>query len=696
MPLTIEKAPKTLPEHAKHIWVAAFNSAYEGTCKGEDACAAKIAWSAVEKKYAKNKQGEWVAKSDFINEFSFVITKASYDEKTGERRWMATTSDTEMDSRNQRMSIELFTDFIRKAKSGVALPVEFQSEYFKGGMPYVSVSHYPDFNGEGSVGETKELYIDGNRLKAKGTFYNTPLGIKAFEAIYKSIHDKEPEPIRISIGFLDWKHRHGDAMFNRKSLYDVCPICTKTKENVVFLSGQLIHLALTRVPVNQRTIIEAEVEKSMTTRLEDAESIVGKEEAEKLEMKARATVENSEALVEKSEEKITPETVPSPEPVIEQADIPEEVSEDMPKEFTEDWATFDLPDEEKQFFDLEQEATVEEAAARKDVTPADKKAAEKKYGNVTYADEKNKKYPIDTEKHIRAAWNYIHMPKNAAKYSPAEVSAIKSKIVSAWKRVIGGTPAAAKKSETEPIVEKQEPVPVTVVDEPSEYRPFAGATSWKDADEWIATQQEASKFYDAWYMFQAISDNIMKSENDELPDKAKALKALMTDFQKNVTMKSFAILSKLEEKLVVEPKPIEAHPLDEAIAELKSVYNDTVSMEAPEDEKLQKLQPAFENFALVIRSSVKETPKEETVEPVKTSPEISEMKSMITELQTGMKTIVENVQLLMQTKSAVVARPAIPAPRNLNPSLVKKAEDTSTTPKLHAIIQKSVGLNKTG
>lgn len=697
MPLTIEKAPKVLPEHAKHIWVATFNSAYEGTCKGSDACAAKVAWSAVKKKYAQNKQGDWVAKSDFINEFSFAITKASYDEKTGERRWMATTSDTDFDSKNQRMSIELFNDFIRKAKSGAAVPVEFQSEYFKGGMPYVSVSHYPDFNGEGSVGETKELYTDGNRLKAKGIFYNTPLGIKAFEAIYKSIHDKEPEPIRISIGFLDWKHRHGDVMFNRKSLYDVCPICTKTKENVVFLSGQLIHLALTRVPVNQRTIIEAEVEKSMTTRLEDAESIVGKEEAEKLEKKAHATVEQSEAIVEKSENEITPETVPSPEPVIEQAEA-EVIPDDMPKEFVEDWATFDLPDEEKPLFDMEQEAIVEEASARKDVTPADKKAAEKKYGNVTYADEKNKKYPIDTEKHIRAAWNYIHMPKNAAKYSPAEVSAIKSKIVSAWKRIIGGSPAAAKKSETEsePVVEKQEAVPVVVVDEPAEYRPFAGATSWKDADEWIATQQEASKFYDAWYMFQAISDNIMKSENDELPDKAKALKALMTDFQKNVTMKSFAILSKFEEKFMAEPKPVEAHPLDEAIAELKSVYNDTVALEAPEEEKLQKLQPAFENFAVVIRSSVKETPKEESVEPAKVTPEISEMKSMITELQTGMKTIVENVQLLMQTKSANAVRPAIPAPRNLNPSLVKKAEVTSDTPKLRAIINKSVGINKTG
>jgi len=631
-------------------------------------------------------------KIPILTDFSFIITKASYDAKTGERRWMATTSDTGMDLRNQRMSLELFNDFIRRAKTSQQIPVEFQSEYFKGGMPYVSVSHYPDFDGQGSVGETKELYVDGNRLKAKGIFNNTPLGIKAFEAISKSIHDKESNPIRISIGFLDWKHTHGNSVFTRKSLYDLCPICTKTKENVVFLSGQLIHLALTRVPVNQRTIIEAEVEKSMTTRKEDAESIVGKDEAEKLENLAHTQAEQSEAMVEKSEEKIIPETVPSPAPVIEEAEV---IPEGMPTTFTEDWATFKLPDEEKVLFDAEQEAIVENATARKDVTPADKKAAEKKYGDVKYADETNKKYPIDTEEHIRAAWNYIHQGKNAAKYSPEEVKTIKSKIESAWKSVIGGTPPAAeKKSETELVVEKQmdSPVPVVVVDEPAQYLPFAGATSWKDAQDWIDTQKEEGQFQDAWYLFQSISDNIMKSENDELPDKAKALKALMGDFQKNITMKSFAILSKVEEKLLSEPTPIEVHPLDGVMDELKSLYTDTVSQKITEEEKLQKLQPAFENFALVIRSLVKETPKGEFVESLKPSAEIVEMKTMIESLQTGMKSIVDNVQLLMQTKSGAVARPAVPAPRNLVPTNLVKKADTSLTPKLDAIIRKSVGI----
>lgn len=73
---------------------------------------------------------------------------------------------------------------------------------------------------------------------------------------------------------------------------------------------------------------------------------------------------------------------------------------------------------------------------REDVSEADKKRAVGEYGSVTYADERNKKYPVDSEAHIRAAWSYINMPKNQKKYSSGEVSAIKRKVVAAWKRKI--------------------------------------------------------------------------------------------------------------------------------------------------------------------------------------------------------------------------------------------------------------------
>jgi phage head maturation protease len=77
------------------------------------------------------------------------------------------------------------------------------------------------------------------------------------------------------------------------------------------------------------------------------------------------------------------------------------------------------------------------------------KGGDKPYGDVKYADpgyqsDKKKRYPIDTEKHIRAAWNYINKPKNAGKYSADEEKRIKAKIVAAWKDKIDpeGPPSA--------------------------------------------------------------------------------------------------------------------------------------------------------------------------------------------------------------------------------------------------------------
>lgn len=101
--------------------------------------------------------------------------------------------------------------------------------------------------------------------------------------------------------------------------------------------------------------------------------------------------------------------------------------------------------------------SIKAVAKRDDVTPADKERAASEYGDVAFADEKNKKYPIDTEDHIRAAWTYINQDKNAAKYDGDEVGSIKKKIVAAWKKVIdkAGPPSAgaATKTEDDPPLE---------------------------------------------------------------------------------------------------------------------------------------------------------------------------------------------------------------------------------------------------
>jgi len=62
---------------------------------------------------------------------------------------------------------------------------------------------------------------------------------------------------------------------------------------------------------------------------------------------------------------------------------------------------------------------------REDINP---ERGENEYGDVEFADPVNNKYPIDTDKHIRAAWSYIHHKDNAAEYDKDEVELIKKRI----------------------------------------------------------------------------------------------------------------------------------------------------------------------------------------------------------------------------------------------------------------------------
>lgn len=68
---------------------------------------------------------------------------------------------------------------------------------------------------------------------------------------------------------------------------------------------------------------------------------------------------------------------------------------------------------------------------REDVKPIE---GEQKYGDVEFADPTNKKYPIDTPEHVRAAWSYINHKDNAAKYDADEVNVIKDRIRKAAKK----------------------------------------------------------------------------------------------------------------------------------------------------------------------------------------------------------------------------------------------------------------------
>lgn len=253
--------------------------------------------------------------SQAFAEFSLAITKVSVDKSDGGvMRWRAVASDTAPDLYNEAMSLELFDDFIHRINEKSQVPPPFDkalNEDWRGGMPYLSIAHYKSGTGGKNVpGMPEKIYRDGTRLKAVGTLHDTDMGRAVFRSLCDDLYSekaKQEGKIRISIGFLDLVHKHDgegknpDFVFERKSLDDKCPMCQKGAGKKVYLKGQLVHLALTRVPVNPRT--DMEVDKAMTieTKKEDAASIIGVELSDTLEEKSLVT---NDVLVVKAEEKI--------------------------------------------------------------------------------------------------------------------------------------------------------------------------------------------------------------------------------------------------------------------------------------------------------------------------------------------------------------------------------------------------------
>lgn len=228
--------------------------------------------------------------------------------------WSAVGSDVDWDLYGEKMSLELYKSMISKINNKIPPPEfyrdEVTSDYWQGGMPYLSIAHFSDGNGKAVPGEVHKLYVDGKKLKAKGLLFENPLGtavwksLKKDELNYKNLIDEDR--IRISIAFIDLAHKHGESgeIFHRKSKTDVCVECRSGKGEKIYLDGYLVHLALTRVPVNPRTLMEIDnpmAKKSKPeTRKEDAESILG--DPNLVSEVVEATLETkSDVLVEMSE-----------------------------------------------------------------------------------------------------------------------------------------------------------------------------------------------------------------------------------------------------------------------------------------------------------------------------------------------------------------------------------------------------------
>ena len=594
----LPKGVKNLPKGQQTKWRKVFNAAYSGTCKDEgdrrDECASRVAWSQIDDKYK--------GKSSMLNEFSMAIRSATHDKQKDTLRWKAVASDTDEDFYHDNMSLELFNDFARRIEIKELVPEEFRSSFWSGGEPYLSVSHYSDLDGEAVPGISEKTFVDGNQLKSYGLFNKTPIGFASYHAICKDLYaEPKPEnPIRISIAFLDWGHVHksNGYEFERECIDDICPECVMERTRGefpgrIFKKGQLVHEALTRVPANERTSME--VEKSMTTRKEDAISIIGEELADEIDKKAKLTKksladETPDMLVVKVEE--------------------EEIE---PEEITEE----ELDELEGERQELEDEILSEE-----------EKSSSKK-----------------------------------------------------------GT------------IEKDYPVPVVIVNEPSEYKPFGGATSMSEAKKFREAQKEQWRVSDLWWAFQAVMDNIL--DDMEVTNKTKAIGTSLKELQEMLGDKSAQMLSIITRGIVEEPE----HELNTVFSDFRAVFDDIKAQSISSDEKLQQLQTYFNEFAQGVINCMKtEEPKENQIQE---EPEGDNLVQTLSQaLEQALTPLVQKVDLLLaqqRQENVVKSIPAIPVQRSIAPSLSmqkdihkelqpQKSKVQSETPNLDKQVRRRLGL----
>lgn len=205
------------------------------------------------------------------NHLDFVITKASMGDD-GIKRWSATVSKFAVDRQDDEVTKSFFENSMAQIEAG------------NHPMPALVVSHYDDPRNvelsEGvpdvfKAGETTELYIDGDKPKAKGIFVDTPLGDATFTAVKADLNDGLPHEERVRIS-MAWKPEEGGVV---KSEVDGHRIHNK---------GIIRHFAATRVPIVASTNLEVTyMSKSNAvthiSKFQDATNIVGEDLATELD-----------------------------------------------------------------------------------------------------------------------------------------------------------------------------------------------------------------------------------------------------------------------------------------------------------------------------------------------------------------------------------------------------------------------------
>lgn len=281
---------QALPQKAKEIWVAAYNSAYENydaetsEQDSQEGYANAVAWGAVNQKFKKNEDGEWVSRSYILSSYEapFSTVKRAEDEHVA---WRSTISDDGVDKYATRMTTDLHESIIANASSR--------------GMPFLTIAH---FNRLARVGRATRLWRDGRRLKAEGVFFNA-----SDQETYKldeldlslagAASERSLEDIRLPPG----QRQLRTSIGLRPA---VGGIETEDLGVIGYTSGWIPEIAITTRPGNSRVDFavtqQRSADMSKVNRLDpdlmekDAAEVVGKDLASRLRKKLDAIVGRSD------------------------------------------------------------------------------------------------------------------------------------------------------------------------------------------------------------------------------------------------------------------------------------------------------------------------------------------------------------------------------------------------------------------
>lgn len=95
------------------------------------------------------------------------------------------------------------------------------------------------------------------------------------------------------------------------------------------------------------------------------------------------------------------------------------------------------------------------------ITAYDLEGAKGDFADPGFQADGQKRYPLDSEKQIRAAWGYIHHAPNRAPYTTQQLDHIETRIVAAWKAKIDPDgPPASREANAEKLAKGDELAPI--------------------------------------------------------------------------------------------------------------------------------------------------------------------------------------------------------------------------------------------